>query len=158
MSSFDKPVPKTRTNALLREAWRRAYRLSLEGQQLEITLKTESQAHKARMDLYAAVRPEKQGGGESLEMREAAQTVEIVLKPGARNVLIMRSRSQNDIYSALEEAVGMKLAEATDLDEAAEAQRSLDRLMGITSPQPESDPTAPAPAEHQENPFYGKRE
>lgn len=149
------PVFRSQTQLLLRETWRKAWQQAEAGGVLEIIFRTESQAHKARMDLYKAVQAEKHNKSDDLELTKAAQGLEIVLHPEKRNVLIMRDRGQNDIYTALQEATGLDLHTVIDPELAERMQRSLDELgrQGVLP----TDAPAAMPVEHQENPFYTKR-
>lgn len=146
--SRPRPVFRSKVQLLLRDAWRKAYRRMQEGLTLEIRFQTESQAHKARMDLYKAVQPEKHGKGEDLELIQAAQSIEIVLDKQHRNVLIMRDRGQSEIYGALQEALGERLQDVVDPDLMRGAEESLKELerLGVTA-EPAEKPI----------PFYGKR-
>lgn len=127
------PMGRSKTQLLLRETWRKAWQRAQAGDTLQIVFRTESQAHKARMDLYKAVQAEKQGRSEDLELTQAAQGLEIVLHPEQRNILIMRDRGQGDIYTALQEATGLNLHTVIDADLEARTQESLKELerMGL---------------------------
>lgn len=154
------PQFRSKTQLLLRETWRRAFHRAQEGGHLRIVFKAESHAHKARMDLYKAVQAEKQGKGMDLELIEASQNVEIVLAPGERNVLIMRHRSQSDIYSALQEATGLQLETMVDPELARGAEDSLKELEKLGySPSANVLPESELPqlsAEHKPNPFFDR--
>jgi hypothetical protein len=132
-----RPVFRSKTQLLLRETWRRAWRAG----QLEITFQTESHAHKARMDLYKAVQMEKQGRGPDTELIEASQSLEIVLG-SSRNVLLMRPRGQNAIYAALQDATGLELKDMVDPELAGDAGASWEKLKPQLATQ------------HQANPFF----
>lgn len=148
MDKSAKPVFRSKASILLRETWRKAYKRGLDGLQLVITFRTESQAHKCRMDLYKAVQPEKQGRGEDVELIRAAQGTEIVLGE-ARNQLIMRPRGQNDIFAALQDATGLQLETIEDPMFAADVKMSKGLLAELTifeGDTPAPTPTALAPA------------
>jgi hypothetical protein len=141
---------------LLRETWRKAYKVSMEGREgLVIQFETESQAHKARMDLYKAVKEEKAMQSEDLELQEAAQTIEIVLGEN-RSSLVMRSRGQNPIYAALEKAIGMSIETAVDPEMERQAEESLRSLQksGVIAKPEDGGGLA---TKHLPNPYYTRK-
>lgn len=147
-------MPKfySKAQIALREVWRTALRKG----SVEITLSTSSKAHKLRFDLYAAVKEEKRGESEDLELMEAANTLEIT-KEGS--TLIMRPKLSNETFQAIARATGMNLDKVVDPAEQELGERML-REIGVAvegagvPPAAAPNPETGLAVEHQENPFY----
>lgn len=136
----------------LQDVWRKAFK-SKTG--LTIQFPSEAGAVRARMQLYNAVKGQKRGTDlEDLELTRAAEQLEIVWVNKEHTALRLQRRAESDMMKGLMEAMGSSPDQYVDPEAAASAQRLLDELGTLAKPNPTE---APAPAEHQDNPFYGKR-
>lgn len=130
---------------MLQDVWRKAWQ---EGE-LELTFRTKAGATRARLQLYNAVKSQKAGTDlEDMELVRAAEGLEIIKT--SETSLRLQRKDGNDMMQGLAAALGRTVHEYVDPAAAENAEKMLRELgMGKDS--------APAPAEHQDNPFYGKR-
>lgn len=136
---------------MLQDVWRKAW---LEGG-LDLQFRTKSGAHRARMQLYNAVKQQKAGTDlDDMDLVRAAEGLEIVWL--GETGLRMQRKDNSDMIQGLAAALGRTMTDYIDPDAAASSQRMLEELMGKAKPQSEED--TPAPAQHLANPYFDRRE
>lgn len=142
---------------MLRNLWKKAF---AEGG-LDVPFKSRGGAQRCRLQLYNAVALVKKGKDmEDMELFHAADTLEITWADEEHTIIRFRRKADNDMTQGVLAALGAQSVSDFVDPKVKESGERLMRELGLlgqeTAPRGE-EPAAP-PAEHQHNPFYGKRE
>lgn len=144
----------------LQDIWRQAFRKGDEG--MTITFPSRAGAVRGRMQLYNAVKQQKAGQDmNDMELVHAAEQLEIVwVGDGKESQTIrLQRRAVGDMMKGFMGAMGKGPEAYIDPDAQESANRMLKELerLGLGA-EPSAKASEPEPGEHQDNPFYGKRE